>query len=245
MSSKRTPQEKLEISQFVLDSKLFLVKSSFMMVSVLSLFLYINVVIYYNKVIADISVFIYISIVMITIGIFSYLGYSSINSLKRSINILGDVFDTADSSKQAIKKEIKPNSNIKYILYRAINIGLMVIGIYLFFQDASLYNYGFGFCFLMFGIYYNLKFLKITPPAFMTCFNSLNFYMKNLIELMVMLGYGVFILNLFNMIINNEYRFDSLFLALMSIYMGVVLYGYMCLKKQGLLEDKSILNKEK
>ena len=86
-------QEKLEIKEFVLDSNLFLISSSFVMVLFFGAFLYyiVGVLYYFGKI--DLLVFIVTSIVFLSFILFGVLGVLSIAKQKKYIERLSSLYE--------------------------------------------------------------------------------------------------------------------------------------------------------
>lgn len=90
-NKKKTPQEKLEIKEFILDGKVFLISSSLHIVAGASLFMYYIIYLYYTKESIELPAFLTTTVIFIIMLVFLVLAYSSIRNLKIYITTLGDV----------------------------------------------------------------------------------------------------------------------------------------------------------
>ena len=102
-SRDKTPQERLEIREFILDANLHLIINSLYMVSIASLFIYHTVLISFFQTHLELYVFISTTVIFIFLSAFAYLGYKSVRTQKKYINRLDTVFDEIDISDEKSK----------------------------------------------------------------------------------------------------------------------------------------------
>jgi|GEM_PF-2151335 len=93
---KKTPQERLEIKEFILDANLYLISNIFYTVTLIVAFLYITIFISYSNNVFEIHTFIVISIIFIPLLLFALLGHRNIIKQKKYISRLESVFERED-----------------------------------------------------------------------------------------------------------------------------------------------------
>ena len=103
--SVKTPQERLEIKEFVLDSNLFLVANAFYMVCYSAGFLYFLISLSYFKGIVEFPLFLGGSVFFMCALFFSILGHRSIQRHKKYISRLDTVFDTPKEEENDYARE--------------------------------------------------------------------------------------------------------------------------------------------
>ena len=93
MSGKNTPQEHLEIKEFILDANLYLISNTLYAVTSISLFMYYIICILFYQGKLDIFLFFTSTSVFIVMLFFALLGYKSISTQKKYISRLDTVFE--------------------------------------------------------------------------------------------------------------------------------------------------------
>jgi len=92
MSSK-TPQERLEIKEFILDANLFLISNSLYTVTIISLFMYYIICILFYQGNIDFFLFLSSTSIFILMMFFALIGCKSIYTQKKYIRRLDTVFE--------------------------------------------------------------------------------------------------------------------------------------------------------
>lgn len=90
---KRTPQERLEIKEFILDSNLFLISSSLSAISLIAINIYFIIFVLFDEGKIDLYRYISISIVFIMLLCFMVLAYRGVATQKKYISRLDTVFE--------------------------------------------------------------------------------------------------------------------------------------------------------
>ena len=83
MSEKNTPQEHLEIKEFILDANLYLISNTLYAVTSISLFIYYIICILFYQGKLDSFLFFTSTSVFIVMLFFALLGYKSISTQKK------------------------------------------------------------------------------------------------------------------------------------------------------------------
>jgi len=91
-----TPQERLEIREFILDANLYLISNSFLLLSYLAGYLYVVICYCYYKCFIEIELFMGATYLFIGVLLTIALGYRSISSQKRYISRLDSVFEEVE-----------------------------------------------------------------------------------------------------------------------------------------------------
>lgn len=91
--SNTTPQEKLELKEFVLDAYLYLIKYSLLIVTAAAVNIYWGVYILYTDKHIDTLLFSTLSIIFIILLIFAISGFKAIKKQKELIARLDSVFE--------------------------------------------------------------------------------------------------------------------------------------------------------
>lgn len=89
----KTPQERLEIKEFILDANLHLISNSLQIISTIGLFLYFIVCIVYYQRSIDLVLFLSSSFVFIVMLSVTAMGLRSIRMQKEYISRLDTVFE--------------------------------------------------------------------------------------------------------------------------------------------------------
>jgi hypothetical protein len=89
----KTPQERLEIKEFILDANLHLISNSLQIISTIGLFLYFIVYIVYYQRSIDLVLFLSSSFVFIVMLSVTAMGLRSIRMQKEYISRLDTVFE--------------------------------------------------------------------------------------------------------------------------------------------------------
>ena len=100
INSNKTPQERLEIREFILDSNLHLISNGLYMVSLSSLLIYYTVLVSFCNGYLELYMFISTTVIFIFLSVFAYLGYKSIQTQKKYISRLDTVFENIDDEKE-------------------------------------------------------------------------------------------------------------------------------------------------
>jgi len=93
MTKKKTPQERLEIKEFILDANLYLISNSLQTVSTIGLFLYFMTCVVYYQGSIDLMLFLSSSFVFMVMLLVALLGFKSIRLQKEYISRLESVFE--------------------------------------------------------------------------------------------------------------------------------------------------------
>ncbi len=92
MINKKTPQERLEIKEFILDANLHLISNSLQVVSTIGFFFYFMICIVFYQKDLDLVLFLSSSFVFIVMLFVAILGFRSIRMQKKYISRLDTVF---------------------------------------------------------------------------------------------------------------------------------------------------------
>lgn len=92
-NNEKTPQERLEIREFILDSNLFLITMSFHILNMIACFLYYEIGTLYFSGDTKLPVFVISTSLFIFMIIFSIHGYRGVKSQKKYISRLDSVFE--------------------------------------------------------------------------------------------------------------------------------------------------------
>ena len=103
--SVKTPQERLEIREFVLDSNLFLIANSLYSVVGIALFFYFVNYLLYETGKLDIFMYVTINVVFAVQMLFAYLAQKSILTQRRYIAQLESVFDEIQTPDELIVED--------------------------------------------------------------------------------------------------------------------------------------------
>lgn len=106
MKKSRTPQEILEIKEFVLESRLYMIKMSFYILISLSSFLYFVIAYTYFKEQIEFTTLALASIIYIAVVIFSISAYLDMHKQQKSIKNLKSIFD-ADIPNEEENNDVK------------------------------------------------------------------------------------------------------------------------------------------
>ena len=93
MTKNKTPQERLEIKEFILDANLFLISNSLYAVTIISLFMYYIICILFYKDSVDLFLFLSSTSIFILMIFFALIGCKSIHTQKKYIRRLDTVFE--------------------------------------------------------------------------------------------------------------------------------------------------------
>ena len=96
MEKSNTPQEHLEIREFILDANLYLISNTLYAVTSISLFMYYIIYILFYQGKLDIFLFFTTTSVFIVMLFFALLGYKSISTQKKYISRLDSIFAVED-----------------------------------------------------------------------------------------------------------------------------------------------------
>jgi len=91
--SNTTPQERLELKEFVLDANLHLIKYSLLIVTATATNIYYGIYMLYTNKRIELLLFITLSIIFIFLLIFAISGFKSIKKQKELIARLDSVFE--------------------------------------------------------------------------------------------------------------------------------------------------------
>ena len=86
-------KEKLEIKEFILDSNLYLISNSFMMVVFMGGFLYYLIALFYYKDKIDLLLFAPTTVIFLMLIFFGVLGLKSIATQKKYIERLSSLYE--------------------------------------------------------------------------------------------------------------------------------------------------------
>lgn len=100
MKKSRTPQEILEIREFVLESRLYMIKMSFYILISLSSFLYFVIAYTYFKEQIEFTTLALASIIYIAVVMFAITAYLDMHKQQKSIKNLKSIFDADIPNKE-------------------------------------------------------------------------------------------------------------------------------------------------
>jgi len=93
MTKIRIDKEKLEIKEFILDSNLFLISSSFVMVLFFGIYLYGLIALFYYVGGIELFGFVIATVVFLVLLVFGYMGMRSIARQKQYIERLSSLYE--------------------------------------------------------------------------------------------------------------------------------------------------------
>jgi len=105
--SPKTPQERLEIREFILDSNLFLIANSLYSVVGIALFFYFVNYLLYATAKLDVYLYVVLNIIFAVQMLFAYLAQKSILTQRRYIARLESVFDEIQIPDELIVEDKK------------------------------------------------------------------------------------------------------------------------------------------
>ena len=99
MIKKKTPQERLEIKEFILDANLFLISNSLYVMTIISLFMYYIICILFYQGNVDLFLFLSSTSIFILMISFALMGCKSIHTQRKYISRLDTVFEDIEFEK--------------------------------------------------------------------------------------------------------------------------------------------------
>jgi len=103
--SPRTPQERLEIREFILDSNLFLIANSLYSVVGIALFFYFVNYLLYETGKLDVYMYVVLNVIFALQMFFAYLAQKSILTQRKYIARLESVFDEIQTPDELAEQE--------------------------------------------------------------------------------------------------------------------------------------------
>ncbi len=102
MTKKKTPQERLEIKEFILDANLYLISNSLYAVTIISLFMYYIICLLFYQGSVDLFLFLSSTSILILMIFFALIGCKSIHTQRKYISRLDTVFEDTDIEENSV-----------------------------------------------------------------------------------------------------------------------------------------------
>jgi len=99
---QKTPQERLEIKEFILDANLYLISNSLYTVTIISLFMYYIICILFHKGSVDLFLFLSSTSIFILMIFFALIGCKSIRTQRKYISQLDTVFEDTEIGENSV-----------------------------------------------------------------------------------------------------------------------------------------------
>ena len=99
---QKTPQERLEIKEFILDANLYLISNSLYTVTIISLFMYYIICILFHKGSVDLFLFLLSTSIFILMIFFALIGYKSIHTQRKYISQLDTVLEDTEIGENSV-----------------------------------------------------------------------------------------------------------------------------------------------
>ncbi len=120
-----------------------------------------------------------------------------------------------------------------YLLNRVVSITFMVISINFLLRSNGVIDYAMSAVLMLFGIYFSIKSsIDKRKNLFETCLDKTNSLVKNILNLVTFISYGILVLSIVHLVKGDEYSLNVLIISLVVTIGGLAGYWGICRKSK-------------